>query len=144
MTFWVSWHQKGKIILGFNEAINDGWQWHHLDHMQFICTLLQQITMPVPHHSIFTDRMPFLRPTNSIKAVNNYKKTIKLVQILRLWRRLKQQQQTTATVIKDDSVMTNSNDTMLKAKMTWTHLATRVKTYYVDWKKSTLDTYWKV
>jgi len=28
-----------------------GWQWHQLDHMQFICS--RQITMPAPHHSIF-------------------------------------------------------------------------------------------
>jgi len=25
----------------FNEARDDGWQWHQLDHMQTICTLLQ-------------------------------------------------------------------------------------------------------
>jgi len=41
-----------------------GWQWHQLDHMQIICTLLQ-ITTPVPHHSVFSffkGRMPFLPP----------------------------------------------------------------------------------
>jgi len=25
--------------------------------------------MPAPHHSVFTGRMPFLRPTNSVKAL---------------------------------------------------------------------------
>jgi len=28
----------------------------------------RQITMPVPHHSVFTGRMPFLLP-NSVKAL---------------------------------------------------------------------------
>ena len=40
----------------------DGWHWHQLDHMQIICTSIQtgdHATMPVPHHSVFTDRMPF-------------------------------------------------------------------------------------
>ena len=51
---WVSWYQKGKTSLGWyqkgktsldlNEARDGGvlgWQWHQLDHMQTICTLLQ-------------------------------------------------------------------------------------------------------
>jgi len=28
----------------------------------------RQITTPAPHHSVFTDRVPFLFPTNSIKG----------------------------------------------------------------------------
>jgi len=43
-TTWVSWHQKDKTSLNLNEARDDGvlgWQWHQLDHMQTICTLLQ-------------------------------------------------------------------------------------------------------
>jgi len=39
-----------------------GWQWHQLDHMHIICTLLRQITTPVSHHSLFTGQMPFLPP----------------------------------------------------------------------------------
>jgi len=39
-----------------------GWQWHQLDHMQIICTSLQTENMPVPHHSVFTGRMPFFPP----------------------------------------------------------------------------------
>jgi len=27
-----------------------------------VCTLLQTDTMPAPHHSVFTGRMPFLPP----------------------------------------------------------------------------------
>jgi len=43
-TVWVSWYQKGKTSLGLNEARDNGVlrrQWHQLDHMQTICTLLQ-------------------------------------------------------------------------------------------------------
>ena len=36
-----------------------GWQWHQLDHMQIIYTSLHS-TMPVPHHTVFRGRMPFL------------------------------------------------------------------------------------
>jgi len=40
-TTWVSWHQKGKTNLDWNEARDGGWQWHQLDDMQIICTSLQ-------------------------------------------------------------------------------------------------------
>jgi len=36
-----------------------GWQWHQLD----------QTTTPVPHHSVSTHQMPFLLPTNNVKAL---------------------------------------------------------------------------
>jgi len=46
-----------------------GWQWHQLDHMQMICTLLQIDN----HHTLttrfFTGQMLFLTPTNSVKAL---------------------------------------------------------------------------
>jgi len=40
-TTWVSWHEKVKPfrILMKQEIL--WWQWHQLDHMQFICTSLQ-------------------------------------------------------------------------------------------------------
>ena len=63
-TTWLRQHQKDKPfwILMVQEMI--GWQWHQLDHMQIICTLLErEITMPVSHHLVFTGRMPFL-PSN--------------------------------------------------------------------------------
>ena len=44
MPMWVSWYQKGKTSLDLNEVRDDGilgWQWHQLDHMQTICTLLK-------------------------------------------------------------------------------------------------------
>ena len=44
-----------------------GWQWHQLNHMQAICTLLQKITMPALHHSDFygPDALPDTQPTAS-------------------------------------------------------------------------------
>jgi len=66
----VSRYQKGKTNLDFTEARDSEWQWHQLGHMQLqVCTSLQQITMPAPHHSTFTGRMPSCRPTNSVKAL---------------------------------------------------------------------------
>jgi len=53
------------------------WQWHQLDHMQINCTSLQtdnharQITVI----QFFTDRMLFLTPTNSVKALKATKYT---------------------------------------------------------------------
>jgi len=40
-TTWVSWYQKVRTILDFNEARDDGWQWHKQDHMRIICNSLQ-------------------------------------------------------------------------------------------------------
>ena len=40
-TTWVSWHWKSSSSLDFNEARDDGWHWHQLDHMQIVCTSLQ-------------------------------------------------------------------------------------------------------
>jgi len=72
-TSWVSWYQKGKTSLDFNEARDDGvlgWQRHQLDHMQTICTLLQ-----TDNHAN-TSPLSFLqagcssrRPTNSVKTL---------------------------------------------------------------------------
>jgi len=67
----VSKYQKGKTSLDLNEAKDDGgfgMQWHQLDHMQTICTLVQTDTTPTTHHSVFTGRMLFLMPS-SVKAL---------------------------------------------------------------------------
>jgi len=40
-TTWVSRHQIGKPCWFLLEQEMMGWQWHQLDHMQIICTLLQ-------------------------------------------------------------------------------------------------------
>jgi len=44
-----------------------GWQWHQLNHMQAICTLLQKIKTPAPNQSDFygPDALPDTQPTTS-------------------------------------------------------------------------------
>jgi len=65
----VSRYQKGKTNLDFIEARDSEWQWHQLGHMQ-VCTSIQQITMPAPHHAVFLQAgCPSCRPTNSVKAL---------------------------------------------------------------------------
>jgi len=64
---WVSRHQKGKPFWILLEQEMMG---HKLDHMQIISTLLRQITVPVPHHSVFTGQIcPSCRPTNTVKEL---------------------------------------------------------------------------
>ena len=57
----------GKTILDFTEADMLGWQWHQLNHVLAICTSLQKITTPAPHHSDFygPDALPDTQPTSS-------------------------------------------------------------------------------
>ena len=57
----VSRYQKGKPDLDFTEASDSEWQWHQMGHMQ-VCTSPSLITTPAPHHSFFTDWVPFLPP----------------------------------------------------------------------------------
>jgi len=57
----VSRYQKGKTNLDFTEPRDSEWQWHQLGDMQ-VCTLLQADNHASTHHSVFTDRMPFLPP----------------------------------------------------------------------------------
>jgi len=40
-TTWISWHHKGKPFWILIKQEMMGWQWHLLDHMEIICTLLQ-------------------------------------------------------------------------------------------------------
>jgi len=60
-TTWASRHQKGKPFWILLEQEMIGWQWHQLDHMQFVCTSLQTdnhaSTSPL---KVFTGWMPFL------------------------------------------------------------------------------------
>jgi len=62
----VSQYHKGKTNLDFTEARDSEWQWHQQGHMQ-VCTLLQQITTPTPHRSVFyrPDALPAAQPTAS-------------------------------------------------------------------------------
>jgi len=70
-TTWVSQYQKGKNHFGFKggkRRCGFGMQWHQLDHMQTICTLLQ--TTPTRHHSQFLQtRCSSWCPTNSVKTL---------------------------------------------------------------------------
>ena len=58
-TTQVSRYQKRKTNLNFTEARDSEWQWHPLCKF---APRSSQITTPVPHHSFFTSRMPFLPP----------------------------------------------------------------------------------
>ena len=63
-TTCISQYQKGKTSLDLNEARDDGgfvMQWHQLDHMQTICTLLQTDNHTnTSSYSIFTGQKFFL------------------------------------------------------------------------------------
>jgi len=63
-----------------------GWQWHQSNHMQAICTSLQKITMPAPHHSDFyrPDALPDTQPTASKHWGN--RTTVIHQQILKMWQ----------------------------------------------------------
>jgi len=69
-TTWVGPHQKGKPFWILLEQEMMGWQWHQLDHMQIICTLLQTdshaTTSPL---SFLQAGCPSCHPTNSVKAL---------------------------------------------------------------------------
>jgi len=65
----VSQYHKGKTNLDFTEARDNEWQWHQLGRMQ-VCTSLQTDNhASTPPLCFFKGRMPFLRPTNSVKAL---------------------------------------------------------------------------
>ena len=67
MTFLQDNLDKPVVDLYFTEIEMMGWQWHQLNHIQIICTLLQTDNLLAPHHSVFTGQMLFLLP--SIKAL---------------------------------------------------------------------------
>jgi len=66
-TTWVGWQQKGKPFWILLEQEMLGWQWHQLDHMQIIFTLLQTdnhaTTSPLCSYS--PDALPAAQPTAS-------------------------------------------------------------------------------
>jgi len=55
----VSQYQKGKTNLEFIEAIDSEWHWH----MQVCISLQTDNHASTPPLSFFTDRMPFLPPS---------------------------------------------------------------------------------
>jgi len=74
----VSWYQKGKTSRDFTEARDSEWQWHQLA-ISKSTTCSRQITMPAPHHSVFTGRMPFL-PPNQQRQSTEGNNQIKLIE----------------------------------------------------------------
>jgi len=64
-TTWLSRHQKGRPFWILLKQEMMGWQGHQLDHIQSFAPRSRQITMPAPHHSVFTGWMPFL-PLNQL------------------------------------------------------------------------------
>jgi len=65
----VSWYQKGKTNLDFNEARDSEWQWHQLGGWA-VCKSApcsRQTTTPAPHQSVFyrPDALPAAQPTAS-------------------------------------------------------------------------------
>jgi len=68
----VSRYQKGKTNLDFTEARDSEWQWHQLGHMQ-VCTSFQTDNHASnPPLSFLQAGCPSCRPTNSVKALNEY------------------------------------------------------------------------
>ena len=67
-TTWVSWHQKGKPFWILLEQEMMEWQWHQLDHMQIICTLLQ-----TDNHASKSP-LSFYRP-DALHATNQQRQT---------------------------------------------------------------------
>ena len=56
-----------RVCMCVCEARDSEWQWHQLA----ICksaSCSRQITMPAPHHSVFTGRMPFLPPNQQCQS----------------------------------------------------------------------------
>ena len=63
-TTWVSQHQKCKPIWILMKHEMMVWQWHQLDHMQIICTLLQTDNhASTSSLNFFTGWMLFLTPS---------------------------------------------------------------------------------
>jgi len=79
----VSWYQKGKTNLDFNEARDSEWQWHQLGHMQ-VCTSLQTDNhASAPLLSFLQAECPSCHPTNSAKAL---KANLKDKKSMRVWQ----------------------------------------------------------
>ena len=66
-TPWVSRHQKAKPFWILPKQEMMGWQWHHLDHMKVICTILQtdNYTSTLSLNFYGPDGLPDAKPTVS-------------------------------------------------------------------------------
>ena len=72
-TTLISCHQKGKPFWILLEQEMMGWQWHQLDHMQIICTLLQTDNHTSTSPLSFTGRIPFLLPNQQRQSTEGNK-----------------------------------------------------------------------
>jgi len=68
-TTQVSWYQKGKTNLNFNEARDSEWQWHQLGHMQVCISLQTDNHGSTPPLCFLQAGFPSCHPTNSVKAL---------------------------------------------------------------------------
>ena len=68
-TTWASRHQKGKPFWILLEQEMMGGSGISSTICKSFAHCSREITMPVPHHSVFTDQMPFCCPTNRVKAL---------------------------------------------------------------------------
>jgi len=73
-TTWVCQHQKGKPFWILPKQEIMGWQWHQ---KLFACHY-RQITMPVPHQSVFTGWMTFLSPNQQHKSTEGTNDQVKI------------------------------------------------------------------
>jgi len=77
----VSWYQKGKTNLDFNESRDSEWQWHQLGHMQVCISLQTDNHASTPTLSFLQAGCPSSRPTYSIKALKaNYTECLRQFQ----------------------------------------------------------------
>ena len=69
-TTCLSWFQKGKTHLDLTEARRQGFgmQWHQLDHIQTICTLLQTDNHTNTSSFKFTGRVLYLTPKQQCQS----------------------------------------------------------------------------
>jgi len=59
----VSRYQKDKTNLDLTEAKDSEWQWHQLGHIEVCISLKTDNHASTPPLKFFTDRMPFLPPS---------------------------------------------------------------------------------
>jgi len=80
-TTCLSWFQKGKTCLDLTEARwrGFGMQWHQLDHMQTICTLLQTDNHTNTSSFKFTDRALYLTPKQPCQSTEGIVTNIELI-----------------------------------------------------------------
>jgi len=70
----VSRYQKGKTNQDFTEARDSEWQWHQLGHMQACTSLQADNHASTPPLKCFTDRMPFLLPSQQLQSTEGQDK----------------------------------------------------------------------